>query len=139
MGASAWNYYVPWQPDAGRALGELREQVFRSGQYYKPHTGVQPATIEELLEMNSEAGTHSVLDIFMVAPHPDYGVAAPLSRDELIRYFGTEQPTRSALDSNPAALEEVRARRGPWSGTYVVVYDDNGSPSEILFFGQSGD
>lgn len=138
MGASAWNYYVPWQSDIGRALQQLREEVFRSGVYYKARAGMQPATIEELLEANSEAGTHTVLDVFTVGQRPDYGVAAPLSRDELIRYFGTDQPTRATLDNSPAALEEVRARRGPWSGTYIVAYD-GGAPSEILFLGMSGD
>lgn len=138
MGASAWNYYVAWQPDAGRALRELREEVFRGGQYYNPHDPWRPATIEHLLEMNAEAGTHSILDIFAVGERPDYGVAAPLTRDELVRRFGTERPTRATLDAAAPALEEVRESRGRWGGTYIVVYDGD-EPSEILFLGQSGD
>lgn len=33
MGASAWDYYVPYQEDLGAALEELRHRVFLAGEY----------------------------------------------------------------------------------------------------------
>jgi hypothetical protein len=138
MGASGWKYFVPYQADIGQALLDLRNEVFRSGQYYKLNPDREPVTIEELLEMNGEQGTHSILDIFMVAAHLDYGMAAPLSRDELIRYFGTDRPTRTEVEDNPAALDDIQTRRGRWLGSYIIIHE-GGAPSEILFFGHSGD
>lgn len=138
MGASGWKYYVPYQADIGQALQDLRNEVFRSGQYYKLHPDRQPATIEELLEMNGDEGTHSIMDIFMVAPGPDYGVAAPLSPDELIQYFKTARPTHADVENNPAAVDDIQTSRGRWIGTYIITYDGD-APSEILFFGHSGD
>jgi hypothetical protein len=34
MGASQWAYAVPFQPDINAALQDLRQKVFRSGNYY---------------------------------------------------------------------------------------------------------
>jgi hypothetical protein len=139
MGASAWSYYVPYQEDINQALQDLRQEVFRSGQYYRPQPGAPPpATIEELLESNAESGTHSILDVMMAAPQPDYGAVSPLLRNELVQHFGTEQPTREMLEKSFPAIYEVTAQRGPWAGTYIIVYD-GGKPAEIFFFGQSGD
>jgi len=34
MGASNWAYFVPYQVDINKALQDLREDVFNSGNYY---------------------------------------------------------------------------------------------------------
>jgi protein tyrosine phosphatase len=36
MGASGWVYFVPFQVDIAKALQQLREEVFRRGDYFKP-------------------------------------------------------------------------------------------------------
>jgi hypothetical protein len=33
MGASGWRYFVPYQPDIQQALQELREDVFKRGEF----------------------------------------------------------------------------------------------------------
>jgi len=33
MGATTWDYFTPYEDDAGAALQRLREQVFREGRY----------------------------------------------------------------------------------------------------------
>ena len=33
MGASGWHYFTPYREDVGQALEELRQRVFRSGEY----------------------------------------------------------------------------------------------------------
>src|SRR4051812_17282256 len=83
MGASGWNYFVPYQPDTGRALKSLREEIFRSGAYgrgFLSGEDIAPPeadTIEELLERVGAEGTHSILDIECMADEPDIGWASP--------------------------------------------------------------
>ena len=36
MAATGWSYYVPYQPDIAAALGSLRNDVFRRGDYSRP-------------------------------------------------------------------------------------------------------
>lgn len=66
-----------------------------------------------------------------------YGTAMPLSPEDLIKYFGSEKPTK-------AVAEACFARRDIWSmmhsgvGYYGIIYE-NGLPHEIFFAGFSGD
>ena len=163
MGASGWEYFVPYQPNIDQALQELREQVFRSGDYHlrpqmhidpddfagmpedvreqlplwieRENSFVQPTTIDALLEWNGEDGTHSILDIQRVSLSPEFGAAAPLSADELTRLFGGGQPDRSMVENKRDDIQLLRAR---WEATYLVVYS-NGIADEIYFTGFSGD
>jgi hypothetical protein len=138
MGASAWQYYVPFEPDIRQALARIRQEVFRAGQYYAPPGTGRPASIEDLLEMSGESGTHSILDVMDVAERPSPGVVAPLSQSELVGAFGSERPTRHDVERATAVIDAIRMRRGRWAGSYLVVYDGN-SPREFFFFGYSGD
>lgn len=138
MGATAWQYSVPYDDDVGRALQNLRDEVFRTGTYYRARPDVDPASIEQLLELNDESGSHSVLDVFSVAARPQLGAVAPLPSEELVELFGTDHPTLAHIERNRDALTRVMLARGRWSGSYVVIYSDD-APAEILFFGQSGD
>lgn len=162
MGASNWTYFVPYQPDLNQALQELREAVFRQGDYYgpaewyaplwakrisddrcgyvitqvaSPEVRSGPQTILDLLERNGEQGTHSILDIQGIAHVPFFGVAAPLTPQQLKDLFGTDRPTRPMIEQAQAELQNLRR---PWEGVYVVVYKD-GRPDEIVFTGRSGD
>jgi hypothetical protein len=47
VGASGWEYVVPYQDDLGAALDALRRQVFASGEYLKPsfYGDVWPASL----------------------------------------------------------------------------------------------
>ena len=36
MGASGWHYFAPFQPDIKAALDQLRDEVFATGEYFKP-------------------------------------------------------------------------------------------------------
>ncbi len=138
MGASAWQYFVTFDSDTRRALARLRQEVFQAGQYHAPPGVPRPASIEELLELSGETGTHSILDVMDVAQQPAAGFVAPLSRSEIGATFGSERPTRLDAERARTALEAIRLRRGRWSGTYVVLYQQD-TPAEILFFGYSGD
>lgn len=165
MGASSWSYIVPYQIDISRAFQELKESVFRKGEYYteakflagmekvmqerlspesfhhfqETKTQLQnqpsPATIQELLQMNGNSGTHSIIDMEGVSITPEFGKVTPFSPQDLIDLFNTDKPTREMAEEK---LSEIQERCEIWQGIYFIVFQNN-SPSEILFAGISGD
>ncbi len=98
----------------------------------------KPKTIEKLLELQGESGTHSILDILSISAEPKFAAISPLRRSKLVEFFGSDTPSRSQIEEahNSGALEALISER--WEGVYIVAYRD-GSPSEIFFAGCSGD
>jgi len=169
MGASGWDSFVPYQSDINEALQGLRERVFQGGHYYlrrsldlrpedfanapkevqervpqwieREKSYKPPTTIEELIDWNGEEGTHSILDIDTIATSPGFGIAAPLSKEELKQFFGTDQPTHTMIDEKKRELSRFLQKdlgRYRYEATYIIVYKD-GAPDEIFFTGYSGD
>jgi hypothetical protein len=97
--------------------------------------GQRPETIEELLEMVAEDGTHSVLDIEQTGPSRTFGIAAPMPARRISHLFGTEQPTHEQVEEKWGDASEELDR---WQAYYVTVYRD-GRPHEYAFIGCSGD
>jgi hypothetical protein len=99
-----------------------------------------PKTIKQLLKQSEDSGTHSILDIERVSTTPSFGAIAPLSGQQLMEIFGTEQPTRAKVEKWSARIDPPDAeplyRR--WQGIYIIVYRDS-QPDEIYFEGCSGD
>jgi hypothetical protein len=147
VGASGWSYFVPYQPDLNAALEALRHKVFTDGDYWwarggfgKPASAYdnRPTTLDELYgdEWVQESGTHSILDMFRVLADgeaPDYGTVAPVTREEAELHAGTAVLTREHVD----AIDYLAERR--WFGRCAVLHDADGQPSEIYFWGFSGD
>jgi hypothetical protein len=131
MGASVWVYFVPYQVDTHNTLQELKKSIFQSGKYYSEakllsatwesmrdrmpaetlqrfqnrlsqlQNQPQPRTIEELLEMNGENGTHSILDIDGISETAEFGKITALSSQHLKQLFGTEEPERDGGKPDP--------------------------------------
>lgn len=95
----------------------------------------KPETIEELLEMVAEDGTHSILDIERTSARKEFGAAIPLPDRDVQRYFGTERPDHNQVEARWADVSERLER---WEAYYVTVYKD-GEPHEYAFIGCSGD
>ncbi|WP_353943043.1 hypothetical protein ABII15_16275 [Streptomyces sp. HUAS MG91] len=146
MGASGWEYYVPYQKDVAAALEELQARVFRDEDYYwsgdLPPEGQapvpRPATVEELWEDEEaqESGTHSILDMERVVhpgERPCAGAVRPVQPDEACRLTGTDVLTREHVEAIEPLVEEG------WSGRVAVLHDGAGRPSELYFWGISGD
>jgi hypothetical protein len=98
----------------------------------------KPKTIEKLLKIQGESGTHSILDILGVSSEPKFANISPLPREKLVEFFGSETPSRALIEKAYASggLEEFTSER--WEGVYIVAYRD-GLPAEIFFAGCSGD
>jgi len=154
MGASGWEYVVPYQPDLGAALDALRHRVFASGEYLKPsfYGDVfdlpEPASVEDLLEQEQywefmgTSGTHSIIDVPAAVPadaEDAFGAIRPLSDAECAELFGVTQPGRAdyeLLASSERLHDYVTG--GRWTRRAAVLWADD-APSEILFWGISGD
>lgn len=147
MGASEWDYYVPYQEDLNAALQQLRCEVFEAGDYYwvngadwrpKAEREPRPQSLEELWadELVQEAGTHSILDVFrVVGPDetPDYNTVEPVTAEEARALLGTGKLTRAHVKDFDVFP------RSRWVGRCAVLHDDEGVPQEICFWGHSGD
>jgi hypothetical protein len=147
VGASSWEYSVPYQEDLAGALTALQRKVFEERDYYWcPGADWRPVeerlpwpqTVEELWEdeLVRENGTHSILDIFRVIgpdEERDYFTMQPVSEEEALRVLGTRKPTRAHMPE----FENFPHSR--WQGRCVVLHDDAGEPRELHFFGYSGD
>ncbi|MFJ5262817.1 hypothetical protein ACIQAC_20365 [Streptomyces sp. NPDC088387] len=144
MGASGWEYYVPYQEDLGAALTALREKIFEEQDYYwdpaddDGEPRFRPATIDELWEdeQTQEEGTHSILDMDRIGrpgEPPTYGTVRPLGSAEATERVGTDRLTRAHVPAL-APLTDDR-----WHGRCVVLHTAEGAPREIYFWGVSGD
>ena len=147
MGGHPYYYFVEYQPDIELALQDLRQREFEAGRYNpaepfpqfpirpdSPAPGAQHESIYEAVEDAAEDGTRSILDIETVSDWPDFGVASPLSEEDLERYFGTQQPTKALVSQKLRFLTSVK--RGHC--VYIIVFE-SGKPSELFFGGYSFD
>jgi hypothetical protein len=132
MGAEPYDYTVPYEPDIQAALDKLRRRVFES----KEFNGAEfdPPTPEAALELTEADGTRSILDISRISDQPDFCCAAPLSPEELERYFGTQKPTEVMVREHGDFWEDLD--RG--MARYVIVFEGD-EPKGIYFAGYSFD
>ena len=95
----------------------------------------RPETIDELLEMVAEDGTHSILDIQGTGSGRDFGIASPFPAEAIIRFFGTAYPTHEQVETRWLNVAEGLER---WQAYYLTIYRDD-KPHEYAFIGCSGD
>jgi hypothetical protein len=150
MGASGWDYCVPYQADLNVALKELQTNVLASGDYLWPYEDFddddeeprpRPTTLEQLFGLRDEEvmeteGTHSILDmdrVIAVGESPDDRDIFPLTDQEAESEIGTKVLTRAHVE----ALNDLTP--ASWIGCCAVLHDDQGQPAELFFWGCSGD
>lgn len=133
MGAEPWDYFVPYESNIQAALEKLRQGIFVSGGFRGSE--LEPESIDEAQENMDADGTASILDMERVSDEPDFGSVAPFPREELLRLFGTDQPTRQMILAHMMDVYEDIDRG---QGIYIIAHKD-GQPSEIFFGGYSYD
>lgn len=147
MGASDWDYYVPYQEDLDAALQELRDRAFRGGDWFWAYEGdlvpeekrrPRPSTEEEMWaqEWQQHSGTHSILDMIRVQredEEPEICTVRPVTAEEARRTTGTERLTRAHVPE----IRNLARERG--YGRCAVLHGADGKPEEIYFWGWSGD
>lgn len=142
MGATTWQYFVPYQQDVGKVLQELREEVFRAGAYRPPRErdpsrARKPESIQQLVRRAREQGTHSIIDIEKASVSPEPSAVCPLPDEAIEQIFGTSTPSRQAIEVAAAHGDfEDYGRRG--RGIYLPAFED-GAPTKLFFWGYSGD
>lgn len=146
MGASSWDYVVPYRTDIMEAVLNLQRQVFADGDYWKGyHDEFDTGSLDELLALKDgmrfwEEGTHSILDmdrILVPGAEDEADAIDVFPDDETLRFLGSDQPTRQDFDG---ARDDIllNADLPRWHGRYVILYEDR-KPAQIAFFGYSGD
>lgn len=160
MGASGWDYRVPFNDSAQESFLAVQQELLATGDYIWPWDDIdaddaayesvsRPTTLAELAEAKEaeefwEVGTHTLLDLERVVNADDtdeFGVVRPLSSAELLQVFGTDQPTvedfHRAYEPGPSG--PLADLMGPkWSGRSLVIFADD-APAEVFFWGWSGD
>lgn len=153
MGASGWNYLVPYQADLAASLDALRRQVFAEKDYVDPESGYgipSPETVEGLWEEEygefmGNCGTHSIIDVWKVDlaefDSQEFGTVRPLTADEARELFGTDKPTRQDFErlsgkEGGYLIHDAVAEK--WTGRAATLWDGD-IPSETAFWGFSGD
>lgn len=171
MGSFPYYYFSSYQKDIGVALQELRQREFEAGRYdpamymHEPNlfmsnfqfppdeNSIAPrakhSSIEEAVKAGEASGTGSILDIQRISDSPDFLASFPLSTEWLMRFFGTDKPTRELVER--VILEEVPISEddldvwddlademGAGGSCYLIVYEGD-KPSEVFFMGYSVD
>ncbi|TWU11756.1 hypothetical protein CA54_05650 [Symmachiella macrocystis] len=96
-----------------------------------------PTSIDIAREIAAESGTHSILDIDHVTDTPGFGIAIPLSNEELMTLFGTIEPSLEMVklaENN----EILMSFRECWEAVCFPIYSE-GKPHQYVFAGRSGD
>jgi hypothetical protein len=121
MGASGWRYFVPYQPDIQQALQELREDVFKRGEFEQNYT-TGSYFREYLAEWEDvyEADSKSLAILRKFAALGDDEIPIPKTIDEAIAAT-LESTTHSIID-----VSEVTEL--PWEeegyGIYPITQED---------------
>lgn len=141
MGASGWDYTVPYQDDVSAALQALRAASYESGDYYHSieDESVEVTDADSLLDSQPESGTHSIIDMYCgVAPTPEDFTVSPLTPSQILDTFGTPFPTAEQVRAwaDGPGIADLRQR---WQGAYLVSFDSDARPTRLHFVGFSGD
>lgn len=160
MGASAWSARTPYAGSLAQSLRGAQEQVLATGDYLWPWEGIdpdylepedlvpRPTTLEGLgaakqVDEFWDAGTHTVLDMNGMAGQVDgdFCTVEPLTDEEAADRFGSAHPSAQDLErvapgGQVGDLDDLVLDR--WSGRCVVIHR-GGQPSEVFFWGISGD
>ncbi|MFC6878607.1 hypothetical protein [Actinomadura yumaensis] len=167
MGAEPWTYFVPFQEDIAAAMSALREREFadvlQSTDW--PDEWRRPTSIEDYRNLLDETASNDngilELDDRLIGPggEDEYRAVRLLASEEVRIFFGTDRPTRNDFERTYASASTGRHYNAfpsqpspcppdcphalhPTEGhcaRCTVLHDPEGRPTEIVFWGSSGD
>ncbi len=91
--------------------------------------------IKALRRLTGADGTRSILDMYGIKLDPEIGYISPVTKGQLMKIFGTEEPTKSQILEKLSYIAELCDRM---LGKYVIAYN-NDKQIEVLFAGYSAD
>ena len=95
----------------------------------------KPETVEDLVKIQADGGTHCIIDIDGVSLTPQYRMATPVSEARLVGLFGTVKPTRTMVE---ALIPRFRDFIDGWMAVFVILYNGE-NPDEVFLYGITGD
>jgi hypothetical protein len=149
MGALAWYYFTPYDPDMREAFRALRQREFAAGRYYpavlvpefpvrpnSPSPGAMHSSLEDAIQAAGPNGTRSILDMKDVTLDQArrVGLIVPLARPEVLELYQSEHPTHEMIESNMDFFTDL----GRGEGIFIIVFKQ-GTPDELFFAGYSYD
>lgn len=140
MGASSWHYFVPYQPEIEKALQELREAVFKKGEYGEEYIdSVEIAEIEngEMAKKFShipveliEAYKEELQALQKMYPSPTKR-RKPKTIAALLKQRG-EEGTHSIIDIQSVAEVPDFGKIAPLPSVYLTQFFGTGKPSREM-------
>jgi hypothetical protein len=134
MGASGWNYFVPYQDDINAALQILRQQEFDSGHYNDPDPYIRhDLSFEEWVENpDMTIDDYDAAELIEMRAEYDrfqsFAVTPPTTIEDLLWYKGTEG-TSSILDIPNVAAEPTDFAVAPLTSDQLVALFGTATPT----------
>ena len=128
MGSEAYIWVTLYRKNLADALVRARNEVFLSGKFIGAE--LNPKTFQEAWEHDPEGGTGSLLDIGSVGGPDDFCSVYALSAEELLSFFGAENPTLDEIRNCMAFWESF----GRGQARAITLYE-NGRRAKICFAG----
>ncbi len=119
MGATGWQYFVPYQPDMSRVLDDLRRDVLARGDYEEP--GVELDFLDEVgfFEADEEARQAMMAEYTL---EPLRWAIERFGLDALRGWLESQQWSPGLRNPRPRSMEELEALRClSTSGTHSIL------------------
>src|SRR4051794_36302390 len=119
MGATGWQYCVPYHPDMDRVLGDLRRDVLARGDYEEP--GVELDFLEEVgfFEADEESREQMMAEFTL---EPLRWAIGRFGMDRLREWLEAQQWSPGLRGPRPRSMEELEALRCvSMDGTHSIL------------------
>jgi hypothetical protein len=127
LGATGWQYYVPYQPDMTRVLDDLRRDLLARGDYEEP--GVELDFLDEVgfFEADEEAREAMMAEYTL---EPLRWAIERFGMDSLRGWLESQQWSPDLRGPRPRTMEELEALRClSTSGTHSILDISQVSPT----------
>ena len=133
MGASSWNYVVPYQPDINAALQALRQQEFEAGEYSLVESDYDDMSFAQWVE-NPDMTIDDYDAVELAEMRVEYdrrqAFTVPATIEDLLWYNGAGG-TGSILDMERVATEPTVCAVAPLTSAHLVALFGTDTPTRV--------